>query len=609
MTSRRRRWWMLALVVLVLVLAGTGVAGWLLFRAYAPLMAGEQIEAALTRAMGRPVHVERVVLHAWLREIVLEKVTVPAGPTWSGEPFLHLERVETRLGISSLWRREVVLSRILFDGLTLHLTDEGGASALPSLLVPDRFTAGPVTIGLGTIEVRHGNIIYRKPAEQRTLEIRDLDATANLASSAVDLNARMSSVIYDVPGNTDVATEVQGAARILADRVQVRQFAGRWQGSTIQLAGEVRDVVTAPDVSLRVQGEIALAQLARRVGSAWPVSGVATVDGEIRGRLEALEISGGVTVPTLAAAGVTARGVAIRVRFSGNHLHLDDIRAQVFGGQLKGSLSLPLDRPAEMETAFTLTNASIEALLALAPASPAVRGAVTLNVALKGDPEKLETLEGRARLEASRVQLPDALSRIGPGSVKAEATFVGGVFEVQRATGQWRDIQADLNGTLSPGGPMAVRLTVGGDLATVTSLLGQKGLSGEAKLAAEATGRWDNPEIVGRLQAPVVELNGVQVRDIQVPFRYSDWTLQLDSTGLTLGQSRISTSGSLTLRGKTLGRSTALARIFDSSSPSEPRPLVSKTLRSGCLLHGAGREASHSTDPSKVRWPPGEPPV
>lgn len=552
MTSRRR-WWILALVALVLILAGTGIAGWLLFRAYAPLMAREQIEAALTRAMGRPVRVERVFLHAWLREIVLEKVTVAAGPTWSGEPFLHLERVETTLGISSLWRREVVLSRILLDGLTLRLTGEGGESASASLLVPNQFTAGPVTIGLDTIEVRHGHIIYRKPAEQRTLEIRDLDATVNLASSAVDLNSRASSVIYDVPGNTDVATEVQGAARILADRVQVRQFAGKWRGSSIQLAGEVRDVLTAPDVSLRVKGELNLTQLARRVGSAWPVSGVATVDGEIRGRLEALEISGGVTIPTLAAAGVTARGVAIRVRFAGNHLRLDDIRAQVFGGQLQGSLSVPFDRPTAMETAFTLANASIESLLALAPASPPVRGAVTLEAELKGDPAKLEALQGRARLEASRVGLPDALSRIGLGSVEAEATFGRGGLEVHRATGRWRDIQADLNGTLSPQGPMAIHLTLGGDLATVTSLLGQKGVSGEVKLAAEATGRWDNPEIVGRLQAPIVELNGVQVRDIQVPFRYSDWTLQLDSTGLTLGQSRISTSGSLTLRGKTLG--------------------------------------------------------
>ena len=141
MTARRRRWWILVCVALALLMAGMSVAGWLAFRAYAPLLAREQIEAALARALDRPVRIERVLLHPWLRRIVLENVVVASDPDWTREPLLVLERVEASLGISSLWRREVVLSRILLDGITMRATSQSTDSPLRSLLVPDRFAA------------------------------------------------------------------------------------------------------------------------------------------------------------------------------------------------------------------------------------------------------------------------------------------------------------------------------------------------------------------------------------------------------------------------------------------------------------------------------------
>lgn len=544
MTARRRRRWILVLAALGLSLAGIGVAAWLAFRAYAPLLAREQVEAALSRALDRPVRIEHVILHPWLRRVTLVDVTVAAGS--DREPLLHLDRIATTIGISSLWRGEVVLSRILLDGPTLRVTGAGGEGAPQSLLVPDRFTAGPVTIRLRAIELRRGQIAYGDPAGQRGLEIQDLQATVRFGPRAIDLTTRVGGLSYRAPGGRQVVERLRGTARILGDRVLIREAAARWQGSNIRLRGEVRSPLSAPELHLSLKGEFDLAPLARLAGTPWPVIGVLSADGDIRGRLEAPEASGQITVPDLVAGPLRARRVAIRGRFADNLLRLDDIRAQVFGGQLRGSFSLPLARPDAMRTAFTLTSASIEALGVLAPAPPGLRGTVTLEAALRGDARKPGSLQGRTRIQASGVRLPGGLSRMGAGTVSIEATFRDAQLQVRHAAGQWPGIRTDLHGNLSPQGLAPLRLTLRADLAAVAAAWGRKDLAGQVRLTAEATGRWDDPEVAGRLEAPSIDLDDARVRDVQVPFRFAGRTLQTDSAALTLGQSRILASGSST---------------------------------------------------------------
>lgn len=63
---RPSRWWTVACVVAVLVLAGAGIASWLALRAYGPFFARERIEEALARALDRPVRIERLVIRPWL---------------------------------------------------------------------------------------------------------------------------------------------------------------------------------------------------------------------------------------------------------------------------------------------------------------------------------------------------------------------------------------------------------------------------------------------------------------------------------------------------------------------------------------------------------------
>ncbi len=142
------RWWLTGLCVVGVVLAGLVLALALVLRAYAPTLSRDRLETALTEALGRPVRIEGVTLSAWRRRIEIRDLRVDPGPGEGAEPLLRLDRGEVRIGLSSLWRRQVVLSRILLQGVTLRAFGSGQGSS-PPLVVPD------------TVRVRSGHGSHR----------------------------------------------------------------------------------------------------------------------------------------------------------------------------------------------------------------------------------------------------------------------------------------------------------------------------------------------------------------------------------------------------------------------------------------------------------------
>ncbi len=110
----------------------------------------------------------------------------------------------------------------------------------------------------------------------------------------------------------ETITEVEGSGWIHQDRLTLRQLAGRWQERPLRVTGDVRDPFAVAEFDLRVQGEVDLAPLARHLDAPWPLAGMATVAVDVRGRSDAPEISGRVSVPRLTAAFIHARDVAAR---------------------------------------------------------------------------------------------------------------------------------------------------------------------------------------------------------------------------------------------------------------------------------------------------------
>src|SRR5262245_6747138 len=130
MTERRRRrhWRYLAYATGVLLLLAVllAIGSWLAVRAWGPLLARGRVEAALTAALGRPVHMGDVGIEPWRGRLVLRDVAADALPGEPGPRFLTLARAEVHVGVSSLWRRRLVLRTIRFHEPDLTLGAGGG---------------------------------------------------------------------------------------------------------------------------------------------------------------------------------------------------------------------------------------------------------------------------------------------------------------------------------------------------------------------------------------------------------------------------------------------------------------------------------------------------
>ena len=337
--------WIVGLGVAAALLAGLALAAGLLVRAYAPAISRERLEAALADALGRPVSIESVALSVWLGRAEIRNVRVGPSPGEGSEPILHLGRGELRVGISSLWRRQLVLSTILLEDVSLRLSGSSQAAPSPVLDIPETLEVGPVTVHIGTLRIERGNLLYRDEARGLTAEVRELRATARPARRGIDVRLSLAAFSLQTPDVRETLTEVEGSGWIHQDLVSITTLAGRWQDRPLRVAGEIRHPFTAADFTLRVQGEVDLAQVSQRIKPAWPLAGVATTEVDVRGLITAPQISGQLSVPNLTAGPIQARAVAIRGQWSQAETDLQvrtDVDLALLGAALKTGAPLSL---------------------------------------------------------------------------------------------------------------------------------------------------------------------------------------------------------------------------------------------------------------------------
>ena len=116
-----KRW---LIIVLILVLVGTGIYMFLPF-----LIDVDQyrrhMETGLSFALGRRVDIEGPIrlTFSWNPTLILEDVRI-ANPKWASHPlFLKATRLEAQLALLPLVDRRLVVHRLFFDGVELHLEE------------------------------------------------------------------------------------------------------------------------------------------------------------------------------------------------------------------------------------------------------------------------------------------------------------------------------------------------------------------------------------------------------------------------------------------------------------------------------------------------------
>lgn len=617
-TGRR---WRLAVLAGILILAGIAIAFWLAVRAYAPALTRERIQAALGEALGRPVRIQRVVLQPWRRRVVLMDVSVASGPSRTGAPMLRLARAEVTAGIRSLWELQVVLSRIRLTDLDLALTAGPSESTPPPLVLSNHFQAGPISLRIEEIVLQHGRISYSDSQNRRNLLVQDLEARLRLSPRETGVSAQAGAIRFIAPGVDERLDRLQLDGRTLPDRIAIQSLSARWQGRELSLRGEVRHPLSAPDLSLRLQATVDLADLGRRTGLhvglagiatlqadlqgalaspraavrvavpdlgvgpvaargvqvtgevrgpvaapdirlaargevdlarlgralqlPLPLGGTATADLTLRGALEAPELGGQITIPDLTAGPVKAQRVSVRGLWAGGTLQVERITANLFGGSLDGSLRMRPDRLQETSLRVAFRQIALPALKTLIPRAPRFGGTLDLQAEVAGDPRDPASLRGRLSLEGAGLRLPGGLDRAGAGSLSAQATLRDQLLEIHRLTAVWPGLHGQASGGVGLSGPATLRLQAQGDLGVLGPIWGLPDVAGTVLLTAGADGRWPAPQITGRLLAPSLNAAGTRVDRISIPFQLRDRRLEVTGAELTLGQSPVTATGAL----------------------------------------------------------------
>ncbi|HKQ59774.1 MAG TPA: hypothetical protein VJS92_00735, partial [Candidatus Polarisedimenticolaceae bacterium] len=238
------------LVLLAVVLA---VGIWLAVRAWGPELARERLETALSSALGRPTRVEGVSVEPWLGRVVISGVTAAALDGEPGPHFIKLARLEANVGVSSLWRRRLVLRSIRFDDVDLRLRSGGGGALREIPLLPEVVRAGPIEIELGPLELRRAQVSYDDPANSLRVQARGLAATLRPGRDAMAATVAAREVTLDAPQARERIETLDAVIRIAPTRLEITRLAATWEGRRVTVAGRVDGPFDQPrlDVTAR----------------------------------------------------------------------------------------------------------------------------------------------------------------------------------------------------------------------------------------------------------------------------------------------------------------------------------------------------------------------
>ena len=288
MTERRRLWRyvLYATGALVLLVALLAVGSWLAVRAWGPLLADERLEAALTAALGRPVHVADVAIEAWRGRLVLRDVTADALPGEPGPRFLTLGRAEVQIGVSSLWQRRLVLRTIRLDELDLRLSPgKDGAPLVELPILPQVVHAGWLEIELGTVEVRRARLLYEDAARGTRVQVSDVTITARPGREATSATVVAAEITADTPAVHERIAPLEAELRISPKSLEIQRFAATWEQRRLTGAGRIDGPFDKPTVDFSARGDVELGALGRRLASALTLAGVAKVNAKVEGTL------------------------------------------------------------------------------------------------------------------------------------------------------------------------------------------------------------------------------------------------------------------------------------------------------------------------------------
>jgi hypothetical protein len=292
------------------------------------------------------------------------------------QPLLYADHVAAELKLSSLRYRRWNLRALVVDHpVVRYSVSASGESNLPQPESKSRSTTHVFDLAIENVLIRRGEVYYGDTKAPLEAELRHMRFTAGYDSAA---RGYASALRYG-QGNIRAGNyalldhALESNFELTPAKLTVKHLAMTAGKFHLSLAGSMEDY-NRPLIQAAYEAQLEAADLEPVLKTALPFAGALHLAGSLNYRaapghpaLETVSLNGTVSSPSLTVTLADLHAIAVdagaKYKLVGGNAEFENIHAQVFGGNLTGSLSIEgVGGAAHAVLEARLKNASLEQL-------------------------------------------------------------------------------------------------------------------------------------------------------------------------------------------------------------------------------------------------------
>ena len=300
--------------------------------------------ARLEAQTGIAASAARVSYNLLTLEIDLHEIVLAAG---SRPPFARIDRARLNLAWSSLWSGvrideiELIRPRVtLVPGAEGTLPAAGTEEEEDEEEEATADAAGPAPrLALGRVHVDALDLSWNDPEDDLAVEINGLDLTLEPTEddrSTGALRLRGTASVRS-RSSTTLVERLEADLAFDGTDLDIERSVLAVGFASVELDGQVRSLLAAPELDLTVRGSAELKQSARAAAVDIDAAGIVRIDGRLRGAAASPDVTLTWTGESLRLGTFDDVGLRADLSVSSAAVVLDTIEAELAGGRLSGS--------------------------------------------------------------------------------------------------------------------------------------------------------------------------------------------------------------------------------------------------------------------------------
>lgn len=561
-----RRSRLLPLVSLLLLLATAAATGVLYLRARTVQeLIRASLETTLAQELELPVRVGRLTISLLFGWVEARRAAVLDPETRA--PFLEVERLQMRVDLWPLLRRELRVRSARLQGVQLTFSDSPRLRALAlELLDRLRIRRDQARIPL---ELADGAVRYR--AAGTTLDVEGIQLSLAWPDPEWAVAALRSRALAAVIGGRRLeGIRLEGSVRLLRDRWEVSRLQLDRGGSSLLLRGAVVNPSPEARAEFMATGVLALDELAPLLLGEEGAKGTLVVRGRLSGDRQAPAFEGTAWLRDAVVRRVGVRDAQASLVIRPERIEVGAFTGRVGGGVLTAAGAYE-PATARYEGRVALDGVSLEDGLRAFGWTGPLAGRLTGSVEGTGEGRRPERLRLRLDLSARGFGL-------GGESRGGEARFVGradaGILTVERLTASLGESRASAKGRVDLAS-RALGLAIVGDLADLARDLGPgPGIASGSRLAfsGRLTGPLSAPLFAGQVKGKGLAFGAIRLDSVEGALEAE--RSRLASRGLRIAWQRSVVTLSGELRAPDLWRAAGERTLIGSGQIEAPELLL-----------------------------------